>query len=311
MVDFKGQDLKGRNLSNFNLKGANLEGVDLSCANLEGANLEGANLSGAKIFKANLSRVNACKSVFKYAHLGSCIMTGLDADDADFSHAILSHSLINGSSFRRSNFEKADFYGSSLTDCYFSLANLTGARMAGANLANSNFIEAILDGTDFECSNLSFAIFDHKPSNEYKFGKVLDRPIIGYKKASKDVITKVNGAVYNLRVPVIVTLEIPEGAVVLSVNGCKCRTNLARVLDTEYLVETDEYLRNFIPENEEEFAMLAEVRDRPVRSIYDHEFFYIPGIEIKIKDFDLSYNIECSTGIHFFLTKKEAIDFKY
>lgn len=26
-----------------------------------------------------LSRVNACKSVFKYAHLGSCIMTGLDA----------------------------------------------------------------------------------------------------------------------------------------------------------------------------------------------------------------------------------------
>ena len=36
---------------------------------------------------------------------------------------------------------------------------------------------------------------------------------------------------------------------------------------------------------------------------------YEVGKELEIENFDLMYNVECSTGIHFFRTREEAIDY--
>ena len=33
------------------------------------------------------------------------------------------------------------------------------------------------------------------------------------------------------------------------------------------------------------------------------------GETVEVKDFDLMYNVECSSGIHFFWTKEEAEDY--
>ena len=44
-------------------------------------------------------------------------------------------------------------------------------------------------------------------------------------------------------------------------------------------------------------------------SCHDHEFTYEKGKSYEIKDFDLAYNEECSTGIHFFKTRKEAEEY--
>ena len=46
-------------------------------------------------------------------------------------------------------------------------------------------------------------------------------------------------------------------------------------------------------------------------SIHDNNFKYHVGDEIEIKDFDDNYNVECSTGIHFFLTREEAENLKF
>ena len=46
-------------------------------------------------------------------------------------------------------------------------------------------------------------------------------------------------------------------------------------------------------------------------SYYDTSFKYHVGDEIDIIDFDDNYNIECGAGIHFFLTREEAKNFKY
>jgi hypothetical protein len=78
----------------------------------------------------------------------------------------------------------------------------------------------------------------------------------------------------------ICVLSIPKGAIVFSINGSKCRTNKAKVLEGGGV------------------------------SRYDNEFTYEKGKTYEIKDFDLAYNEECSTGIHFFKTKEEAEDYR-
>jgi len=103
------------------------------------------------------------------------------------------------------------------------------------------------------------------------YGKetILRESIIGYKKCQ-------NGD--------IVTLEIPAGAVIFSPNGGKCRTNKVKVLKIEDIFKEE---------------------IKRTRSLYTGMSYYV-GDEITVHNFDLRYNLECSTGIHFFMTRKEA-----
>ena len=78
----------------------------------------------------------------------------------------------------------------------------------------------------------------------------------------------------------IITLEIPVGAKIFSINNNKRRTNKAKVIDMQGKTK--------------------------LSSIRDNSFKYRVGDEIEIADFDENYNVECGVGIHFFLTKKEA-----
>ena len=77
----------------------------------------------------------------------------------------------------------------------------------------------------------------------------------------------------------ICVLSIPKGAIVFSINGSKCRTNKAKVLSGGGA------------------------------SIFDKGFIYKKGKSYEIEGFDLAYNEECSTGIHFFKTRKEAEEY--
>ena len=78
---------------------------------------------------------------------------------------------------------------------------------------------------------------------------------------------------------VIVTLKIPKGSVVFCINGSKCRTNSAIV------IAIDGAKRAYSMQN---------------------GMSYYVGDRFNIWDFDCEYNIECSTGIHFFKTRAEA-----
>ena len=116
-------------------------------------------------------------------------------------------------------------------------------------------------------ANLCESIFD--ALEKIRKGIILEEPMIGYKRCDTH----------------IVTLEIPVGAIVYSINKGKCRTNKAKVLS------------------------VSDGLDE-VASNWDDNFIYRIGEEKTIKDFDMMYNIECSTGIHFFRTKEEAENYK-
>ena len=128
--------------------------------------------------------------------------------------------------------------------------------MIGANLSRANLIGANLSDADLSWDD------------RFRLGQILTEPLTGYKKTNEGVV---------------ITAEIPAGAIVFCINGIKCRTNRAKITDMAgYDV---------------------------LHSQYDNSFEYHLGQEIEIKDFNLMYNVEFASGFHFFRTRKEAEEY--
>ena len=172
---------------------------------------------------------------------------GWEGMRADLSEADLSGATLLGANLNGANLSEADLIG----------ANLSSADLNGANLSRANLYGANLNGANL--------------SGDYRFrlGQILTDPLTGYKKTKEGVV---------------ITAEIPAGAIVFCINGSKCRTNRAKITDMG----------------------VHEV----LHSQYDNTFEYRLGQEINIKDFNLMYNVECASGFHFFRTRKEAEEYK-
>ena len=158
---------------------------------------------------------------------------------------------------------RADLRGADLSRANLYVANLEGANLSGANLYGAILYGANLEGADLEGANLYGADLDD--SEKHRLGQILKEPLTGYKKTAEGVV---------------ITAEIPAGAVVFCINGKKCRTNRAKITD----MGGKELLH----------------------SQYNIRFEYTLGKEIVIDDFNLMYNVECASGFHFFRTKEEA-----
>ena len=226
--------------------------ADLSEANLREADLNGADLSGAKLSEANLRGANLRKADLNVAFLYGANLNGADLYGADLIGAYL----------YGADLSKADLIEANLREATLLGANLNGATLYGANLRGANLIEANLSGADLYGADLS---------GDYRFrlGMVVDEPLMGYKKTKEGVV---------------ITAEIPSGAIVFCINGSKCRTNRAKITDM--------------------------AGHDVLHSQYDNSFEYRFGQEIEIKDFNLMYNVECASGFHFFRTRKEAEEYK-
>ena len=233
-------------LSMSNLSEADLHGADLSEADLYQANLSGATLREADLYQANLSRATLREADLRRA----------DLNGADLRHADL----------RRADLSGATLGGATLRDADLRRANLNGADLRHADLSGADLRGADLSGAYLDFADIYTADFDKK--DEIRKGIVLTKPIKGYKKTAEGVV---------------ITAEIPASAIVFSINGSKCRTNMATILDME--------------------------GHRVLHSQHDPKFTYKLGKKIIIPNFDTRYNAECGSGFHFFKTKKEAKDY--
>lgn len=208
------------------------------------ADLSGANLEHTDLYHADLRLANLSQ-----VNLYSANLFEADLRDADLSQANLVYAYLGNANLKEANLMKANLYKAKLTNADLSLANLRGSDLSKAN---------------FEGANLMYTELDDE--EQFRKGIILKKPMIGYKKC-RDGIT--------------VTLEIPKGAIVFSINNIKCRTNKAKVIEI-----SDNY--------------------KTAVSTFDGKFIYQLGKELEIKDFNLQYNVECAEGIHFFKTKEEA-----
>ena len=226
---------------------ADLYGTNLSGANLYEADLRGADLRCANLYEANLRGAN---------------LNEADLRCADLSVASLSEANLHCADLHGANLLEANLYEVDLSEADLSAANLRCANLNAANLRGTNLSGANLNGASLSGANLNW-------DNRFRLGQILTDPLTGYKKTKEGVV---------------ITAEIPAGAIVFCINGSKYRTNRAKITDM--------------------------AGHDVLHSQYDNSFEYRFGQEINIKDFNLMYNIECASGFHFFKTRKEAEEYR-
>ena len=196
-----------------------------------------------------------------------------DLSEADLSRADLSRADLFGANLSRADLFGANLFGANLSEADLSGANLSRADLFGANLFGANLSEA-----DLSEANLSRANYIEKAKNLfYPIACPEIGAFVGWKKAK----VKTSGH------ECIVKLEITEDAVRSSATGRKCRCSKATVLEIQDL--------------EGNVLGQAAVSDR------DCNFPYIPGTVVSVLDFDENRWNECSTGIHFYITREEAV----
>ena len=253
-----------------NLSGANLRGANLREANLYGANLSGADISEADLRGANLSRTDLSGTDISEANLYGANLNGADISEANLYGANLREADLYGANLR-----EADLYGANLSGADISEANLRGANLReadlyGANLYGANLREADLSGANLYGANLSGAKHINCPMACPEKGS-----FIGFKKVCGDLI---------------VELEITADALRSSATGRKCRCSKAKVLSITNIDGTESDIDS-------------------ARSLWDPDFAYTVGETIEVSNFDTNRCNECAPGIHFFITRQEAVDF--
>ncbi|HET8685652.1 MAG TPA: pentapeptide repeat-containing protein, partial [Methanosarcina sp.] len=164
----------------------------------------------------------------------------------------------------------ANLSGANLYGADLSGADLYGANLSGANLSSANLSGANLSGANLSGADLSGAYLSGAKNSELVIARTQICPtegaFVGWKKLKNGIIAK---------------LVIPHDAERMNAIGSrKCRASKAFV--------------------HEIFGAEAE---------YDQhtgKLLYTQGHEVIPDTFDPDIRVECSNGIHFFLTRIEA-----
>lgn len=192
--------------------------------------------------------------------------------EADLRYANLQEAVLYGT-----NLQNANLLHANLTEANLNDASLQNAILRSANLYKASLYSANLQNADLHESCLNKAILQYA---DLKNADVF-LPIACPEKGSFIAFKKASGGF-------IVELLIPEDAERSSATTRMCRCNKAKVIS----ITTSNGIDSGIAQ---------------VSSIYDDRFIYRIGETVEVEDFDKNRWNECSTGIHFFLTREEAV----
>ena len=170
-----------------------------------------------------------------------------------------------------------DLRGANLRGADLYGADLRDANLRGANLRDANLCDANLCGADLYGANLCGADLygaDLRGAKGCYLSCPTEGSFIGWKKASGH----------------IVKLRIPEDARRSSATGHKCRCDKAYVMEIQNMDGT-------------------KATEDTVRSNHDKNFVYTVGATVEVPDFDDNRWSECAPGIHFFIDRREAVEY--
>jgi uncharacterized protein YjbI with pentapeptide repeats len=316
-ADFNDADLSGHDFND----------VNLSYAAFQNAKLRGASFVHAKLQHAYFDRAYLHGACFRDADLTCAHMEGVAACGADFS----------GTSFECAKFCRATLDGACFSlangiKALFSFAQLHGANFSRADCTEAAFEYANCIGTNFHLTRLSNANLSHAKLYDHsrgitagwaegarlyhvdlypdfmisgdlsKLGMYSPPPMncpeegafIAWKKAMfvrhSIVDPRTDDWVKDLAGDAIVKLLIPEDAKRSSATSRKCRASKAVVLEIQ---DTE-----------------GNKVDGCAISGHDWNFIYRVGETVEPDSFNDNRWKECSNGIHFFLTRQEAVDYK-
>ena len=237
------------------------------------ADLSDADLIGADLIGADLRHAKLSYADLRYANLGSADLSDANLDSADLSYADLRHAKLRHAKLSYADLRYANLIGADLIGADLRHAKLSYAKLSYASLSYADLSDADLIG-----AKLSDSCLDNVKCNGDTAFYSLQCPekgsYVGYKKCRDNRI---------------VELLITEDAKRSSATTRKCRASKAKVLSITNINGT---------ENFEEAV-----------SHFDFGFIYRVGAIVEVDDFDNDRWDACSTGIHHFLTREEAVKY--
>ena len=237
------------------------------------ADLRGADLRGADLHGADLSGADLYGADLHGADLHGADLRGAYLRGADLHGAYLRGADLHGADLSVADLSVADLYGADLSVADLRVADLYGADLHGADLSGADLSVADLSGAYLRGADLSGA-------ENIPYIPMTCPDTGSFTAWKKDGTGKL-----------IIKLLIPDDAKRMSATGRKCRCDKAQVLAIENLDGT--------PSNKTE-----------TYSVNDRSFVYKVGETVTSKEaFCEDRWNECSSGIHFFINRQEAVEY--
>jgi hypothetical protein len=216
------------------------------------------------------------------ADLGGANLEGANLEGADLRGANLRYANL-----RYANLRRADLRGANLRYANLERANLERANLRGANLERANLERANLERADLRGANLRYANLRYANLRRADLERAdLERADLRDAKLPDFLIVPEEGSFIGwkkLANKTILKLEIPKEAKrTNSLVGRKCRAEFVKVLEA--------------------FGPLGE-------SKHYSSFKYSLEEIVRPDSYNDDIRIECTNGIHFFITRKEAEEY--
>ena len=214
------------------------------------------------------------------ANLKDIDLRGLDLSCADLRSVDLSNTNLTYAILGCADLRLADLRGADLSNTDLSYTDLRGADLRLADLTYADLRKADLRCANLSCVNLSYADLRGANLSEVNYNHLTaflslqcpeEGSFIGYKKSGNK----------------IVKIRIEEDSKRSSATTRKCRASKVTVLSITSI------------DGKEEF--------QKAENTGDYSFTYEVGKTYEIDNFDEDRWNECSTGIHFFITREEAV----
>ena len=231
------------------------------------------------------NKVNLCGADLGGTDLTGADLTGADLTGADMRVADLFGADLSGADLKGAYLSWADLFGADLSGAnlcgvYLSWADLRGAYLRGASLYGADLSGADLTGADLIRADLSRA--DLCGTNLYgaNLENVRNMPCF-------QIVPEIGPfyAFKKLKDNVIATLYVPRSAGRVNSTGRKCRVSKAKVVA----------LSNNV----------TEAYDK-----HTGKLLYKLGQWVKPDNFNSDIREECTNGIHCFITKGEAENYR-
>ncbi len=229
-----------------------------------------------KMTKNELEAVIKCRKpgerlVFREKSFTDMDLTGWNLSNMDFTLSEFRNVILNQADLQNSSIENTLLDGCVLRMVNFRNTNMKTASMRACDMTGCNIEGANLFGAVLEGAKLDRIIYDEK-TQWFQMHCPETGPILGYKKCVNDRL---------------VQLLIPADAKRTSATLPSCRCNKAKVLTIKSFDASEEY--------EEAWSLV------------DENFVYRKGQWVEVKDFNEDRWMDSTTGIHFWMTREEAI----
>ena len=246
--------------------------------NLYSANLSNSSLSSADLHSADLRYANLHSADLRYADLRYTNLSNANLHSADLRYADLRYTNLSNANLHSADLRYTDLRYTNLRSANLKNANLSNSSLSSADLHSADLRSADLSNVDLHSADLRYAKIKFGQLSEYQraiFTIVPQGAFFGYKK------------VYSVqKEPLIIKIKIPAKAKRMNaLSSRKCRCEYA-VFDS--IVEGDKS---------------TEIAHSSHR--FNFKYGLKKGTKIEPNSYD-ERNIECSNGIHFFITLEEA-----